>query len=106
MGLSFADILSQVKKNMPKDLDKATPEELMGALASLKDLANGVSEDMNKNASQEVKDKYADGFDALNNMIDKGMENPDGEIDTSGLDEYISTAKASKKVQKKLDVKE
>lgn len=78
----------------------------MGALASLKDLANGVSEDMNKNASQEVKDKYADGFDALNNMIDKGMENPDGEIDTSGLDEYISTAKASKKVQKKLDVKE
>lgn len=105
MGFSFADILGQVKKNMPKDLDKATPEELLGALSSLKDLANNVSEDMNKNASQQVKDKYSDGFDALNNMIDKGMENP-GEIDTEGLDEYISAAKASKKVKKNIDIEE
>ena len=49
------------------------------------------------------KKKYADGFESLNNMIEKGIENPEGDIDTSGLDEYITVAKSSKKAKKAID---
>ena len=66
-------------------------------------LANSVSQDMNQNASEETKKKYADGFESLNNMIEKGIENPEGDIDTSGLDEYITVAKSSKKAKKAID---
>ena len=103
MAYSLSDVLKTLKKSMPKDLKNADPEELMGALGSLKDLANSVSQDMNQNASEETKEKYAEGFESLNNMIEKGMENPDGDIDTSGLDEFISAAKGSKKAKKALD---
>ena len=47
MAYSLSDVLNTIKKSMPKDLKNANPEELMGALGSLKDLANSVSQDMN-----------------------------------------------------------
>lgn len=103
MAYLLSDVLNTIKKSMPKDLKNANPEELMGALGSLKDLANSVSQDMNQNASEETKKKYADGFESLNNMIEKGIENPEGDIDTSGLDEYITVAKSSKKAKKAID---
>lgn len=36
-------------------------------------------------------------------MIENGIENPEGDIDTSGLDEYITVAKSSKKAKKAID---
>ena len=50
----------------------------------------------------KVKDKYSGSMDALENMISQGMENPEADIDTTGLDEYINIAKKSK-IGKELD---
>ena len=44
------------------------------------------------------------GFEGMiKEMIEKGIENPEGDIDTSGLDEYITVAKSSKKAKKAID---
>ena len=99
---SLADALNMLKSVMPKDMKNASPEELMGALGSLKNYVSNLSEDMNENASSKVKDKYSGSVDALENMITQGMENPEADIDTTGLDEYINIAKKSK-IGKQLD---
>lgn len=100
---SLSDALNMLKSVMPKDLKNASADELMGALGSLKSYVSNLSADMNENASDSVKEKYSGSMDALGNMIDKGMENPGGEIDTTGLDEYIGLAKKSKKISKQLE---
>ncbi len=99
---SLADALNMLKSVMPKDMKNASADELMGALGSLKDYVSNLSEDMNQNASSKVKDKYSGSMDALENMISQGMENPEADIDTTGLDEYINIAKKSK-IGKELD---
>lgn len=94
------DCLNMIKQAMPSDLKNASAEDLTKALGSLKDMANDMSKEMNENASQSVKDKYNDGFDALDKMIQKGIDDPTSDIDTQGLDEYISAAKGSKEYKK------
>ncbi len=93
---SLSDALNMIKSVMPKDIKNASADDLMGVLGSLKDYVANLSEDMNNNASNKVKEKYAGSVDALGKMIDQGIENPGGEINTQGLDEYINIAKKSK----------
>lgn len=99
-GFSIKDCMDMLKSNMPSDLKNASMEELTGALGSLKDFVSQMSEDMDKNASQEVKDAHSKGLDALENLIQTGIDNPESEIDTSELGGYISAAEKSKAAKK------
>ncbi len=100
------DCLKMLKDEMPSDIKNASPEELMGALGKLRDFASGLTQDIEENAPESVKEKYKDGAAALNNMISHGMENPEDEIDTTGLDEYISGVKGAKKTKLEKELNE
>lgn len=92
--------MNMLKSAMKGDLEDKNADELMGMLGKLKGYVNELNEEMAENATDEVKAKYSKGVSALDNMITKGMENPEDEIDTSGLDEYIDITKNSKEVKK------
>lgn len=98
-NFSIKDCMDMLKSQMPSDMKNASLDELAGALNSLKDYVSDLSEDMNKNASKEVKEKHQDGLNALENLIQTGIDNPGGEIDTSELNSYISAAEKVKGVK-------
>lgn len=94
------ECMNMLKSTMSGDMSDKSADELMGMLGKLKGYVNELNEDMNQNATDEAKAKYSKGVNALDNLITKGMENPEAEIDTTDLDEYIDVAKKSKKVKK------
>lgn len=103
----LAQCLKMLKDEMPSDIKNASPEELMGALGKLRSFADNLGSEIDKNADGSVKEKYKDGASALSQMISHGMENPQDEINTAGLDEYISgvkkTAAGKTKAAKKIN---
>lgn len=98
MGKNFSvsDCLKMLKSNMPSDVKNASTEELSGALNELKNYVSQLSEEINNNKSSEVREKYSKGVNALDSLIKNGINDPTGDINTEGLDEYIKLAKDSK----------
>lgn len=95
-NFSVSDCLKMLKEKMPSDVKNASAEELSGALNELKKYVSGLSEEINTSKNDEVREKYSKGVNALDSLIDNGIKNPNSEIDTSELDEYIKIAKNSK----------
>lgn len=95
-NFSISDCIKMLKDKMPSDVKNASAEELSGALNELKNYVSGLSEEINGSKSEEVREKYAKGVNALDSLIENGIKDPNAEIDTSELDEYIKIAKNSK----------
>ncbi len=93
MGNPLLDCLKMLKNEAPKDMENADTDTLKNFLGSVQEYTQKLQQNIAENAPEDKKEKYMKGAQAINDMINNGLENPGSEVDTSGVDKFIDEAK-------------